>query len=205
MLLDQDLQRRRVRRSRCRVRGAPQGRRRHYGGGVGLSGRRGGQGAFLRRSARPTAPTALGRTPSGPQARARQVFPPHFPLLPSQNRGRRLRAARHPRNVASRAPGSGRGSHSHPRGLNKELKCRPADSVCKEDILFANNTGGELGEEKGTTEYAIKQVGDRYYPVIVDREAGGHYEINNPLTGGVLSYKNPEAAEKYIQRAREKR
>jgi hypothetical protein len=28
-----------------------------------------------------------------------------------------------------------------------------------------------LGEEKGTTEYAIKQVGDRYYPVIVDREA----------------------------------
>ena len=43
-----------------------------------------------------------------------------------------------------------------------------------------------MGEEKGTTEYAIKQVGDRYYPVIVDREAGGHYEINNPLTGGVL-------------------
>jgi hypothetical protein len=62
-----------------------------------------------------------------------------------------------------------------------------------------------LGEEKGTTEYAIKQVGDRYYPVIVDREAGGHYEINNPLTGGVLSYKNPKAAEKFIQRAREKR
>ena len=62
-----------------------------------------------------------------------------------------------------------------------------------------------MGEEKGTTEYAIKQVGDRYYPVIVDREAGVHYEINNPLTGSVLSYKNPEAAEKYIQRAREKR
>ena len=61
-----------------------------------------------------------------------------------------------------------------------------------------------MGEEKDTTEYAIKQVGGRYYPVIVDREAGGHYEINNPLTGGVLSYKNPEAAEKYIQRAREK-
>jgi hypothetical protein len=59
-----------------------------------------------------------------------------------------------------------------------------------------------LGEEKGTTEYVIKQVGDRYYPVIVDREAGGHYEINNPLTGGVLSYKNPGAAEKYIQRPR---
>jgi hypothetical protein len=61
-----------------------------------------------------------------------------------------------------------------------------------------------LGEEKGTTEYAIKQVGDRYYPVIVDREAGGHYELNNPLAGGVLSYKNPEAVERYIQRARDK-
>jgi hypothetical protein len=80
-----------------------------------------------------------------------------------------------------------------------------ADSVCKEDILFANNPGGELGEEKGMTEYAVKQVGDRYYPVIIDRDAGGHYEIKNPLTGGVLSYNNPEAAEKYIQRAREKR
>jgi len=64
--------------------------------------------------------------------------------------------------------------------------------------------GGELGEEKGMTEYAIKQVGDRYYPVIIDREAGGHYEIKNPLTGGVLSYNNPAAAENYIQRAREK-
>jgi len=42
-----------------------------------------------------------------------------------------------------------------------------------------------LGEEKATTEYAIEQVGDRYYPIIVDREAGGHYEINNPLTGSV--------------------
>ncbi len=61
-----------------------------------------------------------------------------------------------------------------------------------------------MGEEKGTTEYAIKQVGDRYYPVIIDSDAGGHYEIKNPLTGGVLSYKNPKAAEKYIQRAREK-
>ena len=61
-----------------------------------------------------------------------------------------------------------------------------------------------MGEEKGTTEYAIKQVGDRYYPVIIDSDAGGHYEIENPLTGGVLSDKNPEAAEKYIQRAREK-
>jgi hypothetical protein len=62
-----------------------------------------------------------------------------------------------------------------------------------------------LDEEKGTTEYAIKQVGGRYYPVIIDRDAGGHYEIKNPLTGGVLNYKNPEAAEKDIQRAREKR
>lgn len=42
-----------------------------------------------------------------------------------------------------------------------------------------------MGEEKATTEYAIEQVGDRYYPIIVDREAGGHYEINNPLTGSV--------------------
>ncbi len=61
-----------------------------------------------------------------------------------------------------------------------------------------------MGEEKGTTEYAIKQVGDRYYPVIIDREAGGHFEINNSLTGGILSYNNPEAAEKYVQRARTK-
>jgi hypothetical protein len=60
------------------------------------------------------------------------------------------------------------------------------------------------GEEKKTgSEYAIKQVGERYYPVIVDHDVGGHYEINNPLTGSVLSYKEPEAAETYIQRARE--
>lgn len=59
-------------------------------------------------------------------------------------------------------------------------------------------------ENKGVTEYAIKQVGERYYPVIIDREAGGHYEIKNPMTGSVLSYNNPEAAEKYIERAREK-
>lgn len=62
-----------------------------------------------------------------------------------------------------------------------------------------------MGEEKKeATEYAIKQVGDRYYPVIMDREAGGHYEINNPMTGGVLSYNNPEAAEAYIKRARQR-
>ena len=59
-------------------------------------------------------------------------------------------------------------------------------------------------EHRGTTEYAIKQIGDRYYPVIIDQEAGGHYEIKNPLTGGVLSYKNAEAAEIYIERARAK-
>jgi len=60
----------------------------------------------------------------------------------------------------------------------------------------------ETGE--GSIKYAIKQAGERYYPVIVDEEAGGHYEINNPLTGGVLSYKSAEAAEAYIQRARAK-
>jgi hypothetical protein len=54
------------------------------------------------------------------------------------------------------------------------------------------------------TEYAIKQVGDRFYPVIIDHEAGGHYEIKNPLTGGTLSYKTAEAAETYVERAREK-
>jgi hypothetical protein len=54
------------------------------------------------------------------------------------------------------------------------------------------------------TEYAIKQVGDRFYPVIIDHEAGGHYEIKNPLTGGTLSYKTAEAAETYVRRAREK-
>ena len=61
---------------------------------------------------------------------------------------------------------------------------------------------GDIG--RGSTQYAIKRVGDRYYPVIMDREAGGHYEINNPMTGGVLSYNNPEAAEAYLKRAREK-
>ncbi len=60
-----------------------------------------------------------------------------------------------------------------------------------------------MGDESKSTEYAIKRVGDRYYPVIIDREAGGHYEIKNPLTGGILSYNNPEAAETYIKRARE--
>ena len=59
-------------------------------------------------------------------------------------------------------------------------------------------------EKKAATEYAIKQVGDRYYPVVIDREAGGHYEIKNPMTGGVLSYNNPAAAEAYLERARAK-
>jgi hypothetical protein len=36
----------------------------------------------------------------------------------------------------------------------------------------------EMGED--AAEYAIKRVGDRYYPVIIDREAGGHYEIETP-------------------------
>lgn len=53
-----------------------------------------------------------------------------------------------------------------------------------------------------TTEYGIKQVGERFYPVIVDKEAGGHFEINNPMTGGILSYNNAEAAEAYIERAK---
>ncbi len=61
-----------------------------------------------------------------------------------------------------------------------------------------------MGEKNRATEYGIKRVGDRYYPVIIDQEAGGHYEINNPMTGGVLSYNNPEAAKKYIERARER-
>lgn len=61
---------------------------------------------------------------------------------------------------------------------------------------------GEKGQRP--TEYAIKQVGDRYYPVILDKEAGGHYEIKNPLTGGTLSYKSAEAAETYVRRARAK-
>lgn len=59
-----------------------------------------------------------------------------------------------------------------------------------------------MGEKQ--TRYAIKQVGDRFYPIVVDEEAGGHYEIRNPLTGGTLSYKNEEAAEKYVQRAEAK-
>ena len=61
-----------------------------------------------------------------------------------------------------------------------------------------------MSKDMKKAEYAIKQVGDRYYPVIIDREVGGHYEIKNPLTGGILSYNTPEAAETYIKRAREK-
>ena len=61
-----------------------------------------------------------------------------------------------------------------------------------------------MSEEDGRTEYAIKEVDGRFYPVIIDREAGGHYEIKNPMTGGPLSYNNAEAAEDYLRRAREK-
>jgi hypothetical protein len=69
----------------------------------------------------------------------------------------------------------------------------------------SENGGGEVSEKnEDATEYAIKRADNRYYPVIIDREAGGHYEIKNPLTGGVLSYNNPEAAETYIKRARAK-
>jgi hypothetical protein len=60
-----------------------------------------------------------------------------------------------------------------------------------------------VGEER-KTRYAIKQVGERYYPVVIDEEAGGHYEIKNPLTGGILSYTKEEAAKKYVERAEAK-
>ena len=39
--------------------------------------------------------------------------------------------------------------------------------------------------DKKRTEYAIKQVGDRYYPVIIDKEAGVHYE-KEPANRGRL-------------------
>jgi hypothetical protein len=55
--------------------------------------------------------------------------------------------------------------------------------------------------DKKRTEYAIKQVGDRCYPVIINKEAGVHYEIKNSLAGGVLSYKGVESAETYIESA----
>ena len=60
------------------------------------------------------------------------------------------------------------------------------------------------GMGEGNTEYAIKRVGDRYYPVIIDKEAGGHFEIRNPMTGGTLSYTKEDAAKKYVERARRK-
>ncbi len=60
-----------------------------------------------------------------------------------------------------------------------------------------------MDEDLKKTEYAIKQVGDRYHPIIIDREAGDHFEIRNPLAGGILNYNNPEAAESYIKRAQE--
>jgi len=59
-------------------------------------------------------------------------------------------------------------------------------------------------ERTKATEYEIKKAGNRYYPIIVDREAGGHYEIKNSMTGGTLSYTKEEAAKKYVERARQK-
>ena len=59
-----------------------------------------------------------------------------------------------------------------------------------------------MGEECDRVRH--KAGRDRYYPVIIDRDAGGHYEINNSLTGSILSFNNPEVAEKFVQRAREK-
>ena len=35
-------------------------------------------------------------------------------------------------------------------------------------------------------------------------EPRDHYEIKNPLTGGVLSYNSPEPTENYLQRASQK-
>jgi hypothetical protein len=93
-------------------------------------------------------------------------------------------------------------SEKHARGMFRRLESFPYRGGLRTARSRALE-GGELGEDV-TTEYAIKQVGDRYYPVIIDEEAGGHYEIKNPMTGGTLSYNNPEAAEKYIQRARAK-
>lgn len=61
-----------------------------------------------------------------------------------------------------------------------------------------------MDEKRKKTRYAIKQVGERYYPVILDEEAGGHYEIRNPMTGGTLSYTKEEAAKKYVERAEAK-
>jgi len=56
-----------------------------------------------------------------------------------------------------------------------------------------------LGEKR--RRYEIKQVGERFYPIVIDEDAGGHYEIRNPMTGGILSYTKEEAAKKYVERA----
>ncbi|CAA9449149.1 hypothetical protein AVDCRST_MAG82-3630, partial [uncultured Rubrobacteraceae bacterium] len=117
VLLDQDLQRHRRRRPRGRLRGASQGRGHRHRGGLGVPGRRSSKGAFLRWTARSSPSAALDRTPPTPQARAWQVLPPHLPLLPPEDRGRRFRAARHPRNFASRALALLGGSHPYKRGL----------------------------------------------------------------------------------------
>ena len=83
---------------------------------------------------------------------------------------------------------------------DSELVGVPLGYLCRRHEVCGRRPMAEQGKQE---EYAIKQVGERYYPVIIVREAGGHYEIKNPLTGGILSYNNPEAAEAYIRRARE--
>jgi hypothetical protein len=56
----------------------------------------------------------------------------------------------------------------------------------------SENGGGEVSEKnEDATEYAINRADDRYYPVIIDREAGGHYEIKNPLTRGGSELQQP--------------
>ena len=57
--------------------------------------------------------------------------------------------------------------------------------------------------EKEPTEHAIKQVGDRYYPVIMDREAGGHYEIKTH-SPAACSTTRPPRRRRPTCRAREK-
>jgi len=46
------------------------------------------------------------------------------------------------------------------------------------------------------------QVGNRYYPVIIDPEAGSQYEMKIPIAGCLPSYTKPQAAETYTKHAR---
>ena len=48
-----------------------------------------------------------------------------------------------------------------------------------------------MGKDMKKTKYAIKQVGDRYYPVIVDREAGGHHQARNPRQAAFSAIATP--------------